>query len=76
MWQRSRFPIKSMRKTMHKALGAASPIGTEHEYSINDKNHRPLAISDRIIQRIAGQVQHEVPFGGNTGLQGAAKACH
>jgi len=49
---------------MHKALAAASPIGTEHEYSINDKNHRPLAISDKIIQRIAGQVQHEVAFGG------------
>jgi gamma-glutamylcysteine synthetase len=53
-----------MRKEMHKALAAASPIGTEHEYSINDKNCRPLAISDRIIQRIAGQVEHEVAFGG------------
>ena len=49
---------------MHKALAASSPIGTEHEYSINDKNHRPLAISDRIIERISGRVQHEVPFGG------------
>ncbi|MBN1235488.1 MAG: hypothetical protein JW999_05490 [Methanotrichaceae archaeon] len=47
-----------------QALAASSPIGTEHEYSINDRNCRPLAISDRIIQRIAGQVQHEVPFGG------------
>ncbi|MEI8004054.1 MAG: glutamate-cysteine ligase family protein, partial [Methanothrix sp.] len=46
------------------ALAAASPIGTEHEYSINDKKCRPLAISDRIIQRIAGQVQNEVAFGG------------
>ncbi|MDD4161166.1 MAG: glutamate-cysteine ligase family protein [Methanothrix sp.] len=53
-----------MKKAMHKALAVASPIGTEHEYSINDKNHRPLAISDRIIQKIAGRVQHEVPFGG------------
>ena len=53
-----------MTAEMHKALAAASPIGTEHEYSINDKNFRPLAISDRIIQRIAGQVQHEVAFGG------------
>ncbi|MFZ3147686.1 MAG: glutamate-cysteine ligase family protein [Methanothrix sp.] len=53
-----------MKKAMHNALATASPIGTEHEYSINDKNHRPLAISDRIIQKIAGQVQHEVPFGG------------
>ncbi len=64
MWRRSSFPIEAMKKAMHKALRAASPIGTEHEYSINDKNCRPLAISDRIIQRIAGQVQHEVPFGG------------
>ena len=64
MWQRFRFPIEAMKKAMHKALAAASPIGTEHEYSINDKNHRPLAISDRIIRQIAGQVEHEVPFGG------------
>ena len=49
---------------MHKALAAASPIGTEHEYSINDQKCRPLAISDRIIQRIAGQVHNEVAFGG------------
>jgi gamma-glutamyl:cysteine ligase YbdK (ATP-grasp superfamily) len=53
-----------MKKAMHKALAAASPIGTEHEYSINDKNHRPLAISDLVIRRIAGQVEHEVHFGG------------
>jgi gamma-glutamyl:cysteine ligase YbdK (ATP-grasp superfamily) len=39
-------------------------IGTEHEYSINDKNYRPLAISDRIIERISGQVKNEVAFGG------------
>ncbi len=49
---------------MHKALRASSPIGTEHEYSINDKKCRPLAISDRIIERIAGKVQNEVAFGG------------
>ena len=49
---------------MHKALAAASPIGTEHEYSINGQKCRPLAISDRIIQRIAGQVHNEVAFGG------------
>lgn len=49
---------------MHKALAAASPIGTEHEYSINDKKCRPLAISDRIIEKIAGKVQNEVAFGG------------
>ena len=53
-----------MKKAIHKALRASSPVGTEHEYSINDKKCRPLAISDRIIERIAGQVQHEVAFGG------------
>jgi gamma-glutamyl:cysteine ligase YbdK (ATP-grasp superfamily) len=53
-----------MKKAIHKALRASSPIGTEHEYSINDKKCRPRAISDRIIQRIAGQVQNEVAFGG------------
>ena len=39
-------------------------IGTEHEYSINDKNYRPLTISDKIIERISGEVLQEVPFGG------------
>lgn len=53
-----------MAMHMHKALPAVSPIGTEHEYSINDPDFRPLAISDQIIERISGQVQHEVPFGG------------
>ena len=47
-----------------KAMPAKSPIGTEHEYSINDKNYRPLAISDKILQQISGEVQYEVPFGG------------
>ena len=53
-----------MTEALHKALKAASCIGTEHEYSINDSNGRPLAISDRIIERIAGRVDHEVHFGG------------
>jgi len=39
-------------------------IGTEHEYSISDQNWRPLPISDRIIERISGAVEHEVQFGG------------
>jgi len=39
-------------------------IGTEHEYSINDGNCRPLAISDRIIERVHGHIEHEVAFGG------------
>ncbi|OPY50311.1 MAG: Carboxylate-amine ligase YbdK [Methanosaeta sp. PtaU1.Bin112] len=53
-----------MTKAIHRALSAASPVGTEHEYSINDKNCRPLPISDRIIERIAGRLDHEVHFGG------------
>lgn len=39
-------------------------IGTEHEYSINDANCTPLPISDRILERIHGRVEHEVSFGG------------
>ena len=39
-------------------------IGTEHEYSISDQTWRPLPISDKIIQRISGAVDHEVLFGG------------
>ncbi|HSD57587.1 MAG TPA: glutamate-cysteine ligase family protein, partial [Methanotrichaceae archaeon] len=39
-------------------------IGTEHEYSINDSDWNPLPISDRIIERISGAVEHEVTFGG------------
>ena len=47
-----------MKNAMIKA------IGTEHEYSINDGDCRPLTISDRIIERIHGTVEHEVSFGG------------
>jgi gamma-glutamyl:cysteine ligase YbdK (ATP-grasp superfamily) len=39
-------------------------IGTEHEYSINDEDFRPLTISDRIIERIGGTVSDEVEFRG------------
>ena len=52
------------RMATYTAMRAKSPIGTEHEYSINDRNFRPLAISDRIIEQISGEVQYEVPFGG------------
>jgi hypothetical protein len=50
--------------TKHRAMPAKSPIGTEHEYSINDKNFQPLTISDKIIEKISGEVLHDVPFGG------------
>ena len=55
---------KASKMVTLKAMPAKSPIGTEHEYSINDKNYRPLAISDKILQQISGEVQYEVPFGG------------
>ena len=38
-------------------------IGTEHEYSINDQDFNPLPISDKIIQRISGTIEHEVRLG-------------
>lgn len=38
-------------------------IGTEHEYSINDRIFNPLPISDVILSEIAGSVKSEVPFG-------------
>ncbi len=49
-------------KRLDKQIGAQ--VGTEHEYSINDRNWNPLPISDRIIERISGAVEHEVAFGG------------
>ncbi len=38
-------------------------IGTEHEYSINDRIFNPLPISDVILSEIAGSVKSEVLFG-------------
>jgi gamma-glutamyl:cysteine ligase YbdK (ATP-grasp superfamily) len=55
---------KAMRMALQRALPASAPIGTEHEYSINDKDFRPLPISDKIIEGISGAVSDEVPFGG------------
>ncbi|NMC11214.1 MAG: hypothetical protein GYA39_09655 [Methanothrix sp.] len=49
---------------MQKALATSSQLGTEHEFSINDKNFQPLPISDRIIQQLNRSVMHEVAFGG------------
>ncbi|MGA9098712.1 MAG: glutamate-cysteine ligase family protein [Methanotrichaceae archaeon] len=37
-------------------------VGTEHEYSINDKDFSPLPISDEIIRKISGIVTDEVQF--------------
>ena len=53
-----------MPRAFFRDLVAGPYIGTEHEYSINDKSQRALAISDQIIERIAGRLDHEVAFGG------------
>ena len=53
-----------MPTAFFRALAAGSCIGTEHEYSINDKSQRALAISDKIIEKIAGRLDHEVAFAG------------
>jgi len=53
-----------MQKEIYRSLAIPPSIGTEHEYSINDRNQRALAISDRIIERISGRVDHETAFGG------------
>lgn len=49
-------------KSIGRSIG--KQIGTEHEYSINDRDWNPLPISDMIIERISGAVEHEVSFGG------------
>jgi gamma-glutamyl:cysteine ligase YbdK (ATP-grasp superfamily) len=38
-------------------------IGTEHEYSINDRDFRPLPINDQIIQELNGEIVNEFQFG-------------
>lgn len=38
-------------------------VGTEHEYSINNKVFAPLSNSDIILLEIAGSIKSEVPFG-------------
>jgi hypothetical protein len=39
-------------------------VGTEHEYSINDGDFKPLPIVDELIREISGKVQNDAPFGG------------
>lgn len=38
-------------------------IGTEHEYSINDRDFNPLPVSDQILRKICGCVESEILFG-------------
>ncbi len=38
-------------------------MGTEHEYSVNTSDLRPLPIVDRIIEEMHGEMVNEFPFG-------------
>ena len=38
-------------------------IGTEHEFSINDRAFRPLPVSDEILRSICGRYEDEILFG-------------
>ena len=38
-------------------------IGTEHEFSINDRQFNPLPVSDQIIKTICGRYESEILFG-------------
>jgi hypothetical protein len=38
-------------------------IGTEHEFSINDPQFRPLPVSDTILRTICGRYESEILFG-------------
>jgi hypothetical protein len=38
-------------------------IGTEHEFSINDPQFRPLPVSDEILKTICGSYESEILFG-------------
>jgi len=55
---------QTSQAALHVSVPALSPLGTEHEYSINDRSFLPLAISDGIIDRLCGRIEHEVAFGG------------
>jgi len=38
-------------------------IGTEHEFSINDRQFRPQPVSDTILKTICGRYESEILFG-------------
>ncbi len=38
-------------------------IGTEHEFSINDRQFHPLPVSDTILREICGRYESEILFG-------------
>ena len=39
-------------------------VGTEHEYSINDHDFKPMPINDQIIKQLTGDFHIEAPYGG------------
>lgn len=42
----------------------ALKVGTEHEFSINDRDFRPMPINDMVIERLYGSIPNEISFGG------------
>ncbi len=48
----------------HRAMPAKSPIGTEHEYSINDKNFGPCRSPTRSSSGSAEKCNMRCSFGG------------
>jgi len=45
-------------------LGPDQTVGTEHEYSINDANFKPLPICDQLIKTLTGGFYVEALYGG------------
>jgi hypothetical protein len=39
-------------------------VGTEHEYSINDRSFHPLPVADLLIEELSGSIQNEFTYGG------------
>lgn len=56
--------LPQYKMSQHKSLAISGIVGTEHEYSINNSDFQPLTISDKIIERLHGSVEHEVSIGG------------
>jgi hypothetical protein len=38
-------------------------IGTEHEYSLNDRSFTPMPVSDQILEKMSGRIQNEALLG-------------
>jgi hypothetical protein len=55
--------MNPLPKKLPKSQENRMTIGTEHEYSINDRIFTPLPISDVLLSEISGKPVSEIPFG-------------